>query len=321
MISKNVVVLGGGTGLSSLLKGLKKIDNINLSAIVTVADDGGSTGVLRREFNLPAVGDLRKVILSLSSSENETLLEKIMDYRFLKKSTFLENHSLGNIILTALIEIENDFYLGVEKTKDLFHLKGEVIPVSNDYKMTLKAHYTDGSIGIGESIIPNYKKKIDFIEYLNNDYKTNSLAIDRLQNADIIVLSMGSLYTSLIANLIIPDIRNTILNNKKAQIIYVANVMTQNGETHDMNILDHVNAIEKHLHKNVINKVIINNSVINKDVLLKYEKENCFPCSITFNEEDVNFKIIKVDLLDEKSSYIRHDANKIYNIFNKIINE
>lgn len=315
---KNVVVIGGGTGLSTLLKGLKNIDNINLSAIVTVADDGGSTGILRKEFNLPAMGDLRKVILSLSS--NESLFDKIMNYRFKENKTFLDNHSLGNIIITALIDIEKDFYLGIKKLKDFLNLKGEVIPVSNNPLLTLKAVYTDNSFAIGESNIPNPYKKIKHIEYVDNNHKTNTQAIQKILEADFIVFSMGSLYTSLIANLIIPEIKQAILENTKAEVIYVCNVMTQNGETHNMQVSDHIDAINHHLKNNVIKKVILNNNKnINQQILKRYQKQNSFICENDLHQKKCEFEIIEQDILDNNSYYIRHDFKKIENIFSKLI--
>lgn len=305
--------------MSTLLKGIKEIDDIFLSAIVTVADDGGSTGVLRKEFNLPAVGDLRKVILSLSSSDNEDLLQQIMNYRFQEKNTFLDNHSLGNIILTALIQIEKDFYLGIEKAKNLFNLKGEVIPVSSFNKIALKAFYTDNSTMIGESSIPNNNKTIDYIKYASKKIETNKLAIERIKNADFIIFSMGSLYTSLIANLIIPNIKSAIISNLKAKKIYVANVMTQNGETQNMSVLDHVNAIEKHLNKQLIDLVIVNNTPFDEKCLKKYAKVKSYPCEIDKDLEKQHFKVIKADILQEKSNYIHHDTYKIKRVFKQII--
>lgn len=318
---KNVVVIGGGTGLSSLLKGLKDIKNINLSAIVTVADDGGSTGKIRKEFKIPAVGDLRQVIVSLS--ENESILEKIMRYRFDNKdSQSLHGHSLGNLILTALIDIENDFYLGIEKIRDILNLKGEVYPIANDSEITLKANYTDKTSVIGESNIPNHNKKIESIEYVNHEkIKPNIMALRKIRESDLIVLSMGSLYTSLIANLIIPGVKESIIENSSAKIIYVSNIMTQRGETDGMTMYDHVKEIEKYIGYGKLDIVLVNNGKLNEEILKRYKDQNCFPIEIDSRIKNSHVELIAKNLVDSSVPYIRHDTKKIRKAFTNILNK
>lgn len=318
---KNVVVIGGGTGLSSLLKGLKDIKNINLSAIVTVADDGGSTGKIRRDFKIPAVGDLRQVIVALS--ENESTLERIMQYRFNnKESESLHGHSLGNLILTALIDIEKDFYLGIEKVRDILNLKGEVYPIANNCEITLKATYTDKSIVIGESNIPNPDKRIELLEYVEKDkIRPNIIALRKIKEADFIILSMGSLYTSLIANLVIPGVKEEIIENSSAKVIYVSNIMSQTGETNNMTMYDHVKEIEKYIGYGKIDIVLSNNGKMNPDILKRYEKENCYPIEIDERIKNSHVELVQKNLLDNSVEYIRHDTKKIRKAFVSLLNK
>lgn len=317
---KNVVVIGGGTGLSSLLKGLKDIKDIKLSAIVTVADDGGSTGRIRKEFKIPAVGDLRQVIISLSA--NESIIEKIMRYRFDNKdSQSLHGHSLGNLILTALIDIENDFYLGIEKAGDILNLKGEVYPISNS-QLTLKAIYTDNSIAIGESNISNPNKKIASIEYVDPEkIETNIMALRKISEADLIVLSMGSLYTSLIANLVIPGVKEAIEENSSAKVIYVSNIMTQNGETHGMSMYDHIKEIEKYIGYGKIDMVLANDGKLDEKLLKAYEKEFSYPIVIDSKIKNSHVDLITKNLIDSSIQYIRHETKKIRKAFVDILNK
>ncbi|WP_033160066.1 gluconeogenesis factor YvcK family protein [Mycoplasmoides alvi] len=327
---KEVVVLGGGSGMSSILRGMKNIPNINISAIVTVADDGGSTALMRREFNIPAVGDLRQILIALSSTED--ILKDLMEYRFhnknIKKSVF-HNQSLGNIIISSLININNDFYKGIETLSKVLKIKGSIYPLTDYPKVRLQAVYTDGTKIIGEHKIPNGNKIIDSIRYLNTKkIKTNPDVLKQIKKADYIVISTGSLYTSIIPNLIAPGVREAILDNKKVKLIYIGNVMTQYGETQNMSLYEHVIAIEKHLNMNEntlnnkiqIQVIIANNRQINSKILGYYEKENSFPVYLDENNPYFRGKLWLVDLIDDSSTtnLVRHDFKKIENVLTKV---
>ena len=318
---KNVVVMGGGSGMSSLLKGLKRIDTINLSAIVTVADDGGSTAQMRKEFKIPAVGDLRQIIVALSS--HETILNELMKYRFdssnYKKAIF-NQHSLGNLIISALIKIKGGFYEGIETLSDVFNVKGKIHPIAKNPHIKLLATYTDGTKITGEHKIPNRDKKIKSIQYANlKQIKTNEHALNDLAKADYLVLSTGSLFTSIIPNLIAPKVIETITKNKKLKIVYAANVMTQPGETHDMNLSDHLLEIEKYLKPNKIDKIVVHQGKIKSSLLKKYAREEAFPVEIDKKAFERNVEFVFADLIDSSDkNLIRHDSEKIAKTFAKI---
>ena len=221
-MNKKVVVLGGGTGMSVLLQGLKKFP-LDITAIVSVSDDGSSTGKLREEFNTPAVGDIRRVLISLS--ETEPLVEKLFNYRF-KTCSDLDGHTVGNLILTAAKEITGNLSDGIEALSKVFNLKGKVVPLTED-NVVLMAKMEDGSIVEGEHHITESPKKIKEVFYKEEPIVTPE-SIEAIKNSDAIIISMGSVYTSIIPNLITKEIINAI-DNSSAKIMYVCNMVTQPG--------------------------------------------------------------------------------------------
>ncbi len=314
-ISKpNVVVIGGGTGLSTLLSGLKDIKNINLSAIVTVFDDGSSTGVLRKDFKIPAVGDLRQVINALSNSSNKSILNDLMRYRFQNKDSLLDNHSLGNLIMTALIDIQGDFKAGIEAISQALNITGKIIPVT-DKSINIKALTINNNIIHGESNIgksPERLKKIFHSKLIN----ANPDAILAINDADYIVYGIGSLYTSIISNIALPDIRE-VLRSTKAKHIYLCNIMQQPGETIGYDSQDHVDAIEEHLGKNVIDLVVTNSFSIPEEIYQKYVDSNQRIVPINFTNKKI--KIIRAPLIEiTEDKTIRHNTNLIKKAFSKI---
>lgn len=314
MENKNVVVIGGGTGLSLLLRGLKYVDDINISAIVTVADNGGSTGKLREEHNLPAMGDIRRVIAALS--RERPLLEEMMEYRF-GEGPSTGNHSLGNLMLTAMANLKGSFTEGVNAVSKILNIRGAVIPSSND-DITLVAKYVDGKIISGEHSIPEYDSKVDEIFY-NGEPTTNPVAISAIESADFIIFSMGSLYTSIIANIALPGIKSALVENKDAKKVYIANVMTQPGETDEMSINDHVIAINKHVGiKDYVDIVIeTDTKQLPSDLVKKYAESN--QMIIVDDTAQGNYKTIRVDILDDKEKeLIRHSDYKITNEAKKL---
>ena len=262
-MNKKVVVLGGGTGLSSLLRGLKQYP-VDITAVVSVCDDGSSTGRLREEFNTPAVGDIRKVIVSLS--ETEPLVEELLNYRF-KTTSDLNGHAVGNLLLTAMANITGNMSDGIESLSKVLNLKGKVLPLTED-NVVLMAKMHDGSIIEGEHHITEANKRIKHVYYKSKPIVCEAV-IKSIREADCIILSMGSLFTSILPNLICKDVIKEI-DKSKAKIVYVCNMMTQPGETDGFNVSDHVNLLNKYLGKRKIDVVIANSGQIDKNIIDKY---------------------------------------------------
>lgn len=305
-MNKKVVILGGGTGLSTLLRGLKKFP-LDITAIVSVCDDGSSTGRLREEFNVPAVGDIRKVLVSLS--ETEPLIEKLLNYRF-KTTSDLDGHTVGNLILTALSDIAGNMSDGIEALGKVFNIKGKVLPLTEDY-VTLIGNMEDGTVIEGEHNITLTPKKISDVYYKETPIVTPE-AIKAIKEADLIILSMGSIFTSIIPNLICPEIINAI-DESNASIMYTCNMMTQPGETDKFKASDHVKLLNRYLGKRKIDVIIANNGPISKSYLEKYEtleqKE-----AVIFDKRELQklgVKVISSNFFIIEDDVIRHNAIKL----------
>ncbi len=308
-----IVVIGGGTGLSILLSGIKEINNIELSAIVTVFDNGSSTGVLRREFSIPAVGDIRQVISALSTNKN--ILSSLMTYRFKNKNSNLDNHSLGNLIITALIDIQQDFKSGIEALSTALNIVGKIIPVT-DKPIHINAKTINDKIIYGESNIGNSKEPLKTIFY-SADVKANPDAILAINEADYIIYGIGSLYTSIIPNIALKDIKE-VLRITKAKQVYVCNIMQEKGETLNYDAQDHIDAIESHLDKKVIDVIIANSTFIPDRIIKKYEVMQQKIVPITLRNRKIRVmreKLIKIT----KDDVIRHDPLLIKKTFEKLI--
>ena len=298
---KKVVILGGGTGLSTLLKGLKQFP-LDITAIVAVSDDGSSTGKLREEFNIPAVGDLRQVIVSLS--ETEPLVAKLMNYRFKTKSD-LNGHALGNLLLAGLIDIAGNMSTGIESLSKVLNLKGRVLPLTED-NVTLMAEMEDSTIIEGEHHITEDERKIKRIFYKENPI-ISSQVIDAIKGADLIVLSMGSLFTSVLPNLLSNDIIKAI-DESKADLMYTCNLMTQPGETDDFKVSDHIKTFNSYLGNKKINVVIAINGIIDEEIKQKYAvKEQKDPVIL----DDLDIKVIEDNFVMITDGMIRHDTTKL----------
>ena len=298
---KKVVVLGGGTGLSVLLRGLKLFP-IDITAIVSVADDGSSTGILRREFNVPAVGDLRNVLVALS--EVEPLVEQLLQYRF-ETDSDLNNHAMGNLLLTALFNITGNLTESLTALSKILNLKGKVLPFTEDSPI-LVAHTTSGEVIEGESNITKAFKEIDYVEY-KNKVKATRKVIKALENADLIILGMGSLYTSVIPNLL-DDRVVQVLRNSKAKKMYVCNIMTEHGETDGFAVSDCIKAINKYVGDNFIDVVVANNGEVPKKIIKLYEEEVSSPILLDREELDrMNIKVIEDNLISIINNQVRHD--------------
>ena len=290
--------------MSTLLRGLKRFP-VDITAIVSVCDDGSSTGLLREEFNTIAVGDIRKVIISLS--ETEPLFEKLLNYRFSKEST-LNGHPVGNLLLTALSDISGNMSEGIETIGKVLKLKGKVLPLTDD-RVILMAKMKDGSIVEGEHNITDSEKIIKEVYYKKTP-KINDKALKAIKEADLIILSMGSLYTSLIPNLLSKEMINTI-DNSKAKIMYVCNMMTQPGETDHFKVSDHIKVLNSYLGNKKISVVLANKGRIKEEVLKAYEiKEQKDPVELD-RKNIKNVKIIASNYVTIENKVIRHDVDKV----------
>ena len=302
-MNKNIVVLGGGTGQSVLLKGLKNFP-CNISAVVSVADDGKSTGKLREEFNIPAVGDVRRVLAALS--ETEDIVEELINYRFHTTSD-LDGHTIGNILLTALIDICGDLSSGIKQVSKTLKLRGKVLPLTDEC-VTLMGEMEDGEIIEGEHNITLTPKKIKKVFY-KEEPKANKDVITEIKNSDAIILSMGSIYTSIIPNLLCKEVIKAI-DKSDSKIIYVCNLFTQPGETDDFKVSDHVNLINSYLGKRKIDIVITNSKQINPKIVQIYETTEQ-KSLVPLDKENIKAKVISKPLAVIEDDVLSHDNNKL----------
>ena len=296
-------------GTSSVLRGLKYFP-IDITAIITVSDNGSSTGRLRKEFSTPAVGDVRHVLSSLSTLPDE--IKDIMEYR-LSTYSELNGHALGNLILTSLLKETNSFKISIEYLSKLLHVEHTVLPLSEDC-LTLMGETIDGQIIEGEENITKAHKEYSKIFYKEEPHVCPEI-FDKIEEADLIILSMGSLYTSVMPHLICKDVVNAI-NRSKANVMYICNAMTQPGETDNFTVNDHVQMLEKYLGKDTIDVVIATNSKIDKKFLDKYlNEEQKDPVVIDYNNIiSKNYELIESDLLTTADGTIRHDSLKLSSI-------
>ncbi len=303
-MDKKIVVLGGGTGQSILLSGLKKFP-FDITSIVSVCDDGKSTGKLRKEFNIPAMGDLRRVLIALA--ETEDVVEKFVNYRFKNNDSELDGHTVGNVLLTALADIYGNMSNAVSQFSKILNMRGKVVPFTND-NIILMGEMEDGSIVEGEHNITANHKKIKKV-YYKKKVKVNKDVIKSIKESDAIILSMGSVFTSIIPNLLCPEVIDAI-DNSNAKIIYVCNIMTQPGETDDYKVSDHINLLNSYLGKRKIDIVMTNSEKISKKIQRKYETLEQKDLVIV---DDKNIKIehIKKPFIKIEDSIIRHDSIKV----------
>ena len=302
-MNKKVVVLGGGTGMSTLLKGLKQFP-IDITAIVSVCDDGKSTGRLREEFNTPAVGDIRKVIVSLA--EKDSVFGDVINYRF-QTTSDLNGHTVGNLILTALSEITGNLSDAIESISKILKLKGRVLPLTEDC-VTLMGKMEDGEIIEGEHNITECPKKIKEVYYKEEPVVCEA-SLKAIREADLIILSMGSLYTSILPNLLCHDILKE-LEKSNSKIMYVSNMMTQPGETDNYKVSDHLKILNKYLKNRKVDVVIANNSIIYKNILKKYETLEQKD-QVILDEENIDIEIIQNDYVNIQDEVIRHKVDKL----------
>jgi uncharacterized cofD-like protein len=305
----NIVTIGGGTGLSVLLRGLKKHvgDEIeDLSAVVTVSDDGGSSGRLRRDFGVPPPGDIRNCIAALA--DDEDLLVRLFQYRF-PGGDGLSGHSFGNLLLTALSAITGDFYQAVLTAESILSVRGRILPATLT-DVHLRAVGASGAIFEGESAIGASSEPLSGIELEPAEAPGFAPAVEAIRRADVIVLGPGSLYTSILPNLLISDIREAVLSSA-APVVLPVNLMTQPGETDDMSAVDHLDAIERHTGRQLVDKILTNGVPISDERMLPYREAGA--SLVEVEREEIEARGVEVrtaDLLDE-GELIRHNPDRL----------
>lgn len=307
---KKIVAIGGGHGLSTILRGIKDIEDAEVSAIVTVADDGGSTGRLRKRYTIPAMGDIRNVMLALSDSN--PLLHELMNYRFEGEDNMdIAGHSMGNLLLTAFTNMTGSFDEAIKEVSRMLNVEGKIIPSSLE-SVYLFARMDDDTIVKGEANIPTETNKIKKVLY-DHDVKANPEAIKAIEDADLIIYGIGSLYTSILPNTIIPEIKDA-LSIAKAKKVYFANAMTQPNETFDYDLKDHIDALERH--NLPIDLIVKHSEKIPDEILEKYKKQNSIE---VINNHNTNQKVLEKELLDFSSGLVRHDSNKIKKVVEELL--
>jgi len=308
-----IVTIGGGHGLSHLIYGLKEY-TANITAIVTVADSGGSSGRLREEFNIVAPGDIRNCLVALADAPE--IVGELFQFRFSKDSQ-LQGHNFGNLFLTAMVQImDGDFERAVQETSKVLAIRGKVVPatVSNVH---LVAEYEDGSRIEGEAKIPKPDARIRRVYFTDDAYPTKD-AIAAIEAADIIIFGPGSLYTSIIPNLIIKGMPETIAKSSAFKI-YVCNMMTQHGETDGYSASDHVRAILEHTKVNIFDACLLNSVQAPQDALERYQEEMAYPVEPDVEKlKAMGLKAVATDLLGV-TDYVRHDSSKLNKELIKLI--
>jgi uncharacterized cofD-like protein len=312
-----IVIIGGGTGLPVLLRGLKKYP-VDITAIVTVADDGGSSGRLRDELNIPPPGDVRNVLAALS--DVEPLVEEMFQHRF-KASNELSGHSLGNLILAAMTSITGNFMYAIQEMSKVLNVHGKVLPAANQ-SVVLHAELEDGVIISGESKIPYSGKRIKRVFLTPKRIKPLPEAIQAIKDADLIIIGPGSLYTSILPNLLVPQIGDAVFQ-AKAKKVYICNIMTQAGETLDFTASDHVRAIYDHMERPFINTILVNNEDIPMAIQERYSEEAAKPVLFDVNSlSELGLEVIYGEIVCLEDRVIRHDTNEVAKIlYSLLINE
>jgi len=329
MTRKKIVTIGGGTGSFVLLSGLKKYP-VDISAIVSMADDGGSTGVLRDELGVLPPGDVRQCLVALSDSSE--MLRKLMNYRFDKGG--LKGHNFGNLFLSALEKINGSFSKGIEEAIKILNVKGKVVPVT-DGNMRLFIELKNGKLIKGENELDHNKditkigiKKV----FLKPKVKANKKALEKIKNADLIIVGPGDFYGSIVPNLLVDGICEAI-RKSKAKVVFNCNLTNKKGQTENFDLDKYAQEINKYIGKNRIDFVTFNTKKPSAALIKKYEKKEGKGMIVRFNKNNSRaFKIVKMDIFDGKRtkkengdlisdtrSFIRHDSKKLAKVLMKIV--
>lgn len=308
-----IVVIGGGTGLPVILKSLKEKD-ADVTAIVTVADDGGSSGALRKTFNAVPPGDIRNVLVSLS--EVPELQKAIFQYRFKSEDEALNGHSIGNLIIQATADMKGNIYQAIQLLAKMMHVKGSVYPAAEE-PLILHARYEDGTTESGESNIAKSGKMIDYVA-VSSAYKEDQpvqagrKVVSAISDADMVVLGPGSLFTSILPNLMIPDLGQAVLDTQ-AQVVYICNIMTQLGETEGLSDAEHIKVLHRHLGQKFVDMALANiGEVPEKYIELEENEEYLLQVKHDFKglQEEVSL-VISDDFLELRDKGVYHDGEKV----------
>jgi len=299
-----VVAIGGGTGLSMLLHGLKEHTS-NITAIVTVADDGGSSGRLRQDFGVLPPGDIRNCLVALADAE--PLMRNLFQFRF-EEGSELKGHSFGNLFITAMTKVTGDFDAAIRESSKVLAIRGRVLPSTLD-KVTLAADHMDGSKSFGESKIAEAKSPVKKVYLAPRTCQPTHEAVEAIRKADVIILGPGSLYTSIIPNLLVEGISKEILNSKAVKI-YICNVMTQRGETDGYRASDHLRSIEEHSRPGIVDYCVVNTAKVSDGMLEKYKLEGAYPVLADIDALKTRCKVVEDDLISTKD-FVRHNAARL----------
>ena len=311
---KKIVIFGGGTGISSILSGLKLFP-VDVTAVIAVSDDGSSTGILKEELDIPAVGDLGKVLITMANVDEDFL--KLLSYRFEKDGT-LHNHPVRNILLAALIDLKGDLTEATKYMSNLLRVKGTVLPLTEE-KIELIGH-GKGMDYIGEVAVSQNIKDIEYLTY-DHPIRVNQEVVDKILEADMIILSPGSLYTSIIPHLITPAVLDA-LGKTSAPIMYISNLVTQPGETDGYSVSDHVRVLNRYLGGRKVDLVIANNGTVDREISERYRtKENKFRVELDREKvKKMKARLITDDLVRIEQGTIVHDELKTaYLVFSALM--
>lgn len=312
----NIVTIGGGTGLSVLLEGLREFTS-NISAVVTVADDGGSSGRLRQQFGILPPGDIRNCLVALADAP--ALMRELFQFRFGSSSEFA-GHNFGNLFITVMTQVTGDFDKAIKESSKVLAIRGQVIP-STLNKVILVAEHKDGSITEGETHIPEAKRPIKRVWLKPEGSKATEEAISAIQQAQIIVLGPGSLYTSIIPNLLVKEICDAIVASDAVKV-YVCNIMTQPGETDGFSACDHLNVLIQHTHPKTVDYCLLNTGSISEELRQRYEQEGSYPIVPDSRKiRSMGYRTIEENIIAVFNSYIRHDPIKLSRIILGLIEE
>jgi len=318
--SVRVVALGGGTGLSTMLRGLKahlaergrhgsKPTISDLTAVVTVTDDGGSSGRLRREYKVLPPGDIRNCLVALSKDEH--LLGELFQYRF-PAGRGLAGHSFGNLFLTALTNSTGDFPKAVQVSAKVLAIRGRIFP-STAQNVTLEATLEDGTVVAGETNISRSRKRIKQVRLVPRRVRPLPEVLAALRHADLILVGPGSLYTSILPNLLVEEVAEVIAHSR-ATCVYVANLMTQPGETEHYSVADHVRVIYEHTRRNLFDFAVINRSAVSPALLRRYRAQGAEPVDPSLDGLDrMGLCYVTGDFL-RQDGVVRHDETRLSNV-------
>jgi uncharacterized cofD-like protein len=325
--SVRVVALGGGTGLSSVLRGLKqhvaerRRPGLNrpiadLAAVVTVTDDGGSSGRLRREYKILPPGDIRNCMVALSQDEH--LLSKLFQYRF-PAGRGLAGHSFGNLFLTALTNSTGDFAKAVQTSAQVLAIRGRIFP-STSQNVTLEAELEDGTVVKGETNISRSRKRIKRVRLVPRRVQPVPEVLEALREADLILVGPGSLYTSILPNLLVQQVTEVIASSHATRV-YIANLMTQPGETQHYSVADHVQAIYEHTGRRLFDFAVINRKPISPRLLRRYKAQGAEPVDPSLDKlEEMGLRYLTGDFLQEHG-VVRHDESRLTRVLlDKFVN-